>query len=81
MNTKKIVQFNKRSNDDYIRVYSNDVSNWKSVLCVHTKKKEICRKDIECHLRKYFSNHMTLQQYCQMKDFIDRRTFEEILRK
>ncbi len=73
MNTKNLL--------DYQQV-NNDVTNWKFVLCVHTKKKEISRDDIECHLRKYFANHMSsFQEYCRMKDFIDKRTFEEILRK
>ncbi len=82
MNTKKILHGNtyQQSNDLY--TFSDDVRNWKSVLYVHTKKKEISRNDIETYLRKYFSNHMAiLRQYCQVNHFIDRQTFEEILRK
>ncbi len=35
-----------------------------------------------CDLQKYFSNHMSIiHQYCKTKDFIDKQTFECILRR
>jgi len=78
MNKKKIL-LDKRL---YTYQQSNDVSNWKSVLCIHSKKKEIDFNEIESYLRKYFSNHMSIiDQYCKTKDFIDKQTFENILRK
>ncbi len=90
MDTKKILDGNnvlgnrlhiyQQSNDLY--TFSNDVSNWKSVLHVHTKKKERSLEEIECYLRKYFSNHMsTIDQHYKMKDFMDKQAFEDILRK
>jgi hypothetical protein len=81
MNTKKILDGKRlhtyqQSNDFY--TFSNDVSNWKSVLCIHSKKKEIYLNEIEYYLR----NHMSIMdQYCKTKDFIDKQTFENILRK
>jgi hypothetical protein len=85
MNTKKTLNENniltyQQSNDSH--TFSNDVRNWKSVLYIHSKKKEICLDEIEGYLQKYFSNHMSLiHQYYQINHFIDKQMFENILRK
>lgn len=70
MNTKHLHNKQQQTNDFY--TFSDDVINWKKVLCIHSKKKQIGLKEIEYYLRDYFSNH---------QDFIDKQIFEKILRK
>jgi hypothetical protein len=84
MNTKKTLdkRLNTFQQSNNFVTYSNDVSNWKTVVCIHSKKKEICLNEIECYLRKYFSNHISIiNQYYKMNDFIEKQMFENILQK
>jgi len=55
---RKNIVTHQQSNDFYR--FSNDVRNWKSVLYMHPKKKEICLNNIEKCLQKYFSNHVSI---------------------
>ncbi|CAF0735006.1 unnamed protein product [Rotaria sp. Silwood1] len=61
--------------------FSNNLRNWKSVSNIYSKKKLLYLDEIKPYLQKYFINNMSvIHQYCKKDKFIDKQTFEHILR-
>ncbi|CAF0774213.1 unnamed protein product [Rotaria sordida] len=61
--------------------FSNNLRNWKSVSNIYSKKKLLYLDEIKPYLQKYFINHMSIiHQYCKKNNFINKQTFERILR-
>lgn len=65
-----------------LNTFSSNLRNWKSVSNIYLKKKGLGLDDIKSYLRKYFTNHMSIiHQNCKNNDYIDKQTFEHILRR
>lgn len=62
--------------------FSNSLRNWKSVSNIYSKRKLTNLEEIKSYLQKYFINHMyIINQHCKKDSFIDRQTFDNILRR
>ncbi|CAF4534839.1 unnamed protein product, partial [Rotaria sp. Silwood2] len=61
--------------------FFNNLRNWKSVSNIYSKKKLLYLDEIKPYLQKYFINNMSvIHQHCKKNKFIDKQTFERILR-
>ncbi|CAF2335702.1 unnamed protein product [Rotaria sp. Silwood2] len=61
--------------------FFNNLRNWKSVSNIYSKKKLLYLDEIKPYLQKYFINNMSvIHQHCKKNKFIDKQTFEHILR-
>ena len=62
--------------------FSNNVRNWRSVSNFYPQKTEIDLNRIKNYLQSYFTNHTSIiRQYFQINTYIDKLTFEKILRR